>query len=62
MAVFSVTPEHPLLWAFLMENFNLGIAKMSVLPAILRFMIMMVMVMVMVVWVRFLAIPKFLTM
>ena len=32
MAILSVTPENPLLWAFLMENFNLGIAKMSVIP------------------------------
>ena len=32
MAILSVTPENPLLWAFLMENFNLGIAKMSVTP------------------------------
>ena len=31
MAISSVTPENPLLWAFLMENFNLGIAKMSVI-------------------------------
>ena len=30
MAILSVTPENPLLWAFLMENFNLGIAKISV--------------------------------
>ena len=30
MAILSVTPENPLLWAFLMENVNLGIAKMSV--------------------------------
>ena len=28
MAILSVTPESPLLWAFLKENFNLGIAKM----------------------------------
>ena len=32
MAILSVTPENPLLWAFLMENFNLGMAKMSVTP------------------------------
>ena len=32
MAILSVTPENPLLWTFLMENFNLGIAKMSVIP------------------------------
>ena len=32
MAIFSVTLENPLLWAFLMEFFNLGIAKMSVTP------------------------------
>ena len=32
MAILSVTSENPLLWAFLMENFNLGIAKMSVTP------------------------------
>ena len=30
MANLSVIPGNPLLWAFLMENFNLGIAKMSV--------------------------------
>ena len=27
MAILSVTPEYPLLWAFLMQNFNLGIVK-----------------------------------
>ena len=32
MVILSVTPENPLLWAFLMQNFNLGIAKMSVTP------------------------------
>ena len=32
MATLSVTPENPLLWAFLMENFNLGIGEMSVTP------------------------------
>ena len=32
MAILSVTPENPLLWAFLMQNFNLGIAKMFVIP------------------------------
>ena len=32
MANLSATPENPLLWAFLMENFNLGMAKMSVIP------------------------------
>ena len=32
MAVLSVSPENPLLWAFLMEYFYLGIAKMSVIP------------------------------
>ena len=32
MAVLFVTPENPLLCAFLMENLNLGIAKMSVIP------------------------------
>ena len=32
MVILSVTPENPLLWAFLMQNFNLGIAKMSVIP------------------------------
>ena len=32
MTILSVTPENPLLWAFLMENFNLGFAKMSVSP------------------------------
>ena len=31
MAILSVTSENPLLWAFLMQNFNLGIAKMSVI-------------------------------
>ena len=31
VADLSVTPEKPLLWAFLMQNFNLGIAKMSVI-------------------------------
>ena len=31
MAILSVTLENPLLWAFLMQNFNLGIAKMSVI-------------------------------
>ena len=31
MTILSVTPENQLLWAFLMENFNLGIAKMSVI-------------------------------
>ena len=30
MAISSVTLENLLLWAFLMQNFNLGIAKMSV--------------------------------
>ena len=30
MAILSVIPGNPLLWAFLMENFNLGIAKMFV--------------------------------
>ena len=28
MAILSVTSGNPLLWTFLMENFNLGIAKM----------------------------------
>ena len=32
MTILSVIPENPLLWAFLMQNFNLGIAKMSVIP------------------------------
>ena len=32
MTILYVTPENPLLWAFLMENFYLGIAKMSVTP------------------------------
>ena len=32
MAILSVTPENPLLWSFLMGNFNLGIAKMSAIP------------------------------
>ena len=32
MAILSVTPENPLLWTFLMENFNLGIVKISVIP------------------------------
>ena len=32
MAILSVTPENSLLWAFLMENFKLGISKMSVTP------------------------------
>ena len=27
LAILSVTPEKQLLWAFLMQNFNLGIAK-----------------------------------
>ena len=31
MAILSVTPENSLLWAFLMQNFNLVIAKMSVI-------------------------------
>ena len=31
MAILSVTPENPLLWTFLMQNFNLGIAKMAVI-------------------------------
>ena len=30
MAILSVTPESTLVWIFLMQNFNLGIAKMSV--------------------------------
>ena len=30
MAILSVIPGNPLLWAFLMQNFNLGIAKMFV--------------------------------
>ena len=30
MAILSVTPENPLLWTFLMENFNLGNGKISV--------------------------------
>ena len=32
MAVLSITPENPLLGTFLMEIFNLGIAKMSLFP------------------------------
>ena len=32
MAILSIIPGNPLLWAFLMENFNLGTAKMSVIP------------------------------
>ena len=32
MTILCVTPGNPLLWTFLMENFNLGIAKMSVIP------------------------------
>ena len=32
MAILFDTPENPLLWAFLIEIFNLGIAKMSVTP------------------------------
>ena len=31
MAVLSVTPGNPLLWTFLMQNFTLGIDKMSVI-------------------------------
>ena len=32
MAILSVTPENPLLWAFHMQNFNLGIVKMTIIP------------------------------
>ena len=32
MAILFVISGNPLLWAFLMQNFNLGIAKMSVIP------------------------------
>ena len=32
MTILSVIPGNLLLWAFLMENLNLGIAKMSVTP------------------------------
>ena len=32
MAILSVIPGNPLLWAFLMEIFNLGIVKTSVTP------------------------------
>ena len=31
MAILSVTPKNMLLWTFLMENFNLGIAKMPII-------------------------------
>ena len=31
MTILSVIPGNPLLWAFLMQNLNLGIAKMSVI-------------------------------
>ena len=30
-AILSVTPEYPLLWPYLMQNLNLGIAKMSII-------------------------------
>ena len=32
MAIVSAIPGNPVLWTFLMQNFNLGIAKMSVIP------------------------------
>ena len=32
ISILTVTPENPLIWAFLMQNFNLGIAKLSVIP------------------------------
>ena len=31
MTILSAIPGNPLLWTFLMQNFNLGIAKMSVI-------------------------------
>ena len=31
MAILSVIPGNPLLWTFLMQNFNLEIAKISVI-------------------------------
>ena len=37
MAILSVIPGNPLLWAILMENFNLGIAKCPLLPKIRYF-------------------------
>ena len=32
ICILPVTPGNPLLWTFLMENLNLGIAEMSVIP------------------------------
>ena len=32
MAIFPVISGNPVLWTFLMETFNLGIAKMSIIP------------------------------
>ena len=32
MVILSVTPKNPLLWTFRMENFHLGIAKISIIP------------------------------
>ena len=32
LAILSVVPGNPLLWTFLMQNFNLGIVKISVIP------------------------------
>ena len=37
MAILSVIPGNPLLWAFLMENFDLGIVKTSATPENLLF-------------------------
>ena len=32
VAILSIIPGNQLLWAFLVQNFNLGIAKMSIIP------------------------------